>query len=699
MIGIDLGTTNSVVAYVNDDGKPTAIPNQQGKRIIPSVIYFGAGEPLVGEEAKAEQALGAREIAAFFKRNMGEAHFELFFNERNYTPTDLSALILKHLKDIAEEHLQKPVSNAVITVPAYFNNMQKEATIAAGKQAGLNVLSIINEPTAAAFAYGLRPTAEQQTVLVYDLGGGTFDVSIIQISTAEQRVLAVDGDHHLGGKDWDDRIFNYLVMQFNDEFGFEPAGEDFNELMVKAEKAKKALTSREWVDVTVQAQGERNRYRVTRELFEELTADLMSRTQLLTEQVLQAAGLGWGDLSLVLLVGGSTRMPMVTSYVEQMSGQPVLKNINPDEAVALGAAIKATIEMKDSLPKDKPIFGLASRAKPIDVVSHSLGMIAINEAGDRYINQVIIKKNSPFPTEVSQSFTLRVSRQRENQWEVFMTQGESDKPNECAYLGKYLFGNIPFVEGGTATLDITYAYNHDGVVRVSAMERTTGQSLPLSIEELPYDVPERFMQPPVQEEVMVQQPLIVYLAFDLSGSMSGTPLKEAQKAAHAFVAQCGLDNSSIGIIGFADRVETTLEACRSKTDISRAIDNLPNVNLGCCNDAHPFDEIHRLLQATQSQRSLWQRLWSGEEIEPRRYALVLADGVWSNQNRAIERAKRCHAEGIDIIGIGFGGADQAFLKAITSADQESVFTQKEMLSEAFSSIAQVLNEGSQGLMR
>jgi len=694
-IGIDLGTTNSVVAYINEEGKPTAIPNAQGKCIIPSVIYFGEGEPIIGDEAKAQQANGSSEIASFFKRSMGESHFELFFNGQSYTPIDLSALVLQHLKQMAEQYLKQTVTQAVITVPAYFNNMQKEATIKAGKQAGLEVLAIINEPTAAAFAYGLRPSAQTQTVLVYDLGGGTFDVSIIEISQTEQKVQAVDGDHRLGGKDWDDRIFRYLVNQFEEEFGCKlPIGEDYNELLVKAEEAKKALSARDAVEVKVRSQGYKGSYGLTRELFETLTADLMNRTQTLTEQVLMSAKMKWSDLSLILLVGGSTRMRVVKEYVERMSGKSVLQNINPDEAVALGATIQAAIVMKDKgkLLPNTPIYSLASRKKSIDVVSHSLGLIALNKAGDKYINSIVIPKNTPFPVEVSKTFSLPVSQRRENQWEVYMTQGETETPIECTYLGKYLFSSIPFVTGGQANLNITYAYNHDGVVRVSAQEQSTRQILTLSIEPLPHDVPDRFMLPPVKEPIVVQQPLVVYLAFDLSGSMSGTPLEEAKKAAHAFVAQCHLDNTAVGIIGFSDRVAVNLKAGQDGRVITQAINGLQMGATGGGNDTHPFDEIYQLLSAKE-QQTFWQRLRSGGQVEPRRFALILTDGAWSEQPRAVRQAKRCHSEGIDIIGIGFGGADDKFLREITSSDQKSVFTDLHKLTETFSTIAQELNEG------
>src|SRR5699024_6979234 len=238
-IGIDLGTTFSAVGYINDYGKPTVIMNKDGKPMIPSVIYFGDDHPIVGEEAKVRQTFGDVEVASFFKRSMGQESFSEYFNGKAYSSTELSALLLKYLKDLAEETLGEEITEAVITVPAYFENKQREETIQASRLAGLNVKTIINEPTAAALAYGINQTIDQN-LIVYDLGGGTFDVTVVEISESEIKVLATGGDHSLGGKDWDDRIINYVVEQFYNKHGIDPLDnfETMNELMIQGEKAK-----------------------------------------------------------------------------------------------------------------------------------------------------------------------------------------------------------------------------------------------------------------------------------------------------------------------------------------------------------------------------------------------------------------------------------------------------------------------------
>ena len=274
-VGIDLGTTYSVVAYVDADGRPVVIPSLNGKAITPSVVYLGERETLVGDEAKERQAAGAQDVASFFKRHMGEPGFVLEYHGRDYTPVDLSALVLANLKQAAEAYLREPVRDAVITTPAYFTHVQRSETIEAGKRAGLNVLAIISEPTAAALAYGFRPGRAEQRVLVYDLGGGTFDISLVEINERELRVLATDGDHHLGGRDWDDRILTYLQREFEQEHGLELVGDDYNQLLTQAEELKRSLSTRETASVRVQAQGVTGQYTLSRAQLEEMTRDLL----------------------------------------------------------------------------------------------------------------------------------------------------------------------------------------------------------------------------------------------------------------------------------------------------------------------------------------------------------------------------------------------------------------------------------------
>ena len=672
-VGIDLGTTVSVVAHVDRDGAARALPNDAGKLLTPSVVDLRHDPPLVGWAAKEALAFGDEGVCAYFKREMGSPHALYLHGGRAYTPVDLSALVLAYLKRCAEAALGQPVTDAVITVPAYFNNMQRQDTISAGRQAGLNVLRIISEPTAAALAYGLRPQRERSRVLVYDLGGGTFDVSLVEIAPDELRVIATSGDHYLGGKDWDDRILQHLAACFERQYGLALPDADLSALSVQAEAAKIALSALPAARVTVQAAGRSASYEITRAQFEAQTRDLMERTQLLVEQTLADAGLTWADLAGVVLVGGATRMPMVNAYVTRMAGRPPLGGADPDLAVALGAAIQAGMDLSDR--QRGPALLLGGR-RTIDVISNSLGMIAENEDRSAYVNSIIIRKNQPIPCQQTRPYRLRVSRGRAARLEVFMTQGETLDPQGCKYLGKYVFSGIPAdVPGGVAVIDITYAYNVSGVVEVAAVERSSQTPLALTVEPLPADVPERFAQPPAGEPA--REHLHLYLVFDLSGSMTGTPLAEARKAAHRLAEGLDLSATSVGIIEFSERVQTTLKASQSAKEIARGIDTLTIGRTGMGTTAIPFDEVYN-------------RLWNARGL---RCALVLTDGAWANQKLAVEQARRCHKAEIDVIAVGFGRADEKFLREISSSDQYSFFTNLERLGDVFSAIAQELTEG------
>lgn len=676
-IGIDLGTTNSAVACVDGYGKPVVLPNRFGQPITPSVVCFRNGEILVGQEAKELQAAGEPQVAAFFKRQMGVPNFVFYAEGRDYTAVELSALVLESLKRDAEQALGEKVTQAVITVPAYFRNPQREETIEAGRKAGLDVLQVVNEPTAAAIAYGFRGVEAKQTLLVYDLGGGTFDVTLLRLGPEEIRILTSDGDHELGGKDWDDRIVEFLASRFEAEFGTDPLDDldSLSDLLVRAEEVKKRLSAVESAPIALVHDGRRGRYTLDRQTFETITADLMERTISLTRKVLDDQNLTAVDG--VLLVGGSTRMPMVHSFIERTFGKPPRGGVNVDEAVALGAALVAA-ERREPEAGATPRLSLRGAVRTVDVTNHSLGMIAVNENRSAFLNSLILPKNTPIPCSETRPYQHRTRRSGPNQLEVFMTQGESESPADATYLGKYVLHDIPHVEGGVAVIDIGYSYDASGTVQVAGRVRQTGQALRLTIEPLPPDVPERFLKAP--EQVVETIHVIAYLAFDLSGSMSGEPLEEAKKAARSFLRNTDLTHCSIGVIAFADSVNVKLEACQNGRKIERAIDQLSIGEVGGSNEAHPFDAVLSRLADAQGPR----------------FVITLADGVWSCQRQAIERARACHAAGIESIAIGFGGADREFLRAIASSDEASFFTSLGGLVETFTNIAQVLTESQGG---
>ena len=398
---------------------------------------------------------------------------------------------MRRLKEDAETRLGDQVDRAVITVPAYFADPQRKATIEAGTAAGFQVLRIINEPTAAALAYGLQKSAVNETVLIYDLGGGTFDVTVARITPEEIVILATAGDHDLGGKNWDDRIATFLAERFAGETGFDPLDDPvaLNEVLVRSEQAKWALSERNSTRITLQLGTERRGFELTRAEFETMTFPLMDRTRRLTEEALAEASLAWPGLDGVLLVGGSTRMPMVRSYVSQMAGKPPRTGVNVDEVVALGAAMQAAIEVGQSIGDAVPRFTLsaglpqaaaksnaATGRRVTDVMSHSLGTIAVSPDGSAYLNDVVIRRNLPIPARDTKSYIHETHGGANTRLEVYLTQGESSTPLDCTILGKYVFDDI-HPTNAEVMVDVGLSYDSNGVVQVQAVQRDTGHRL------------------------------------------------------------------------------------------------------------------------------------------------------------------------------------------------------------------------------
>ncbi|MEU8147472.1 Hsp70 family protein [Nonomuraea sp. NPDC048901] len=683
-VGIDLGTTYSAVAWINRDGDPEIIPDALGEPLTASVVGLdAAGRPVVGGDAKAGMTGGEREVAHLFKRFMGNAAYRLPLGGRDWSPSELSAQVLAHLKAQAEARLGRPVTRAVVTVPEYFTHPERAATLAAGDLAGLEVLRLMSEPTAAALAYGLRPGPAVRRLLVYDLGGGTFDISLVEVGQDEIRVIAAEGDNELGGRDWDDRLIGELLRVLPPDDA-DLLADNPGVLLVEAEKLKRTLSARRAVDLRLTIGGRTIRAAVTREAFEASCQDLLDLTGQLASKLLEETGLTWADIHGVLPVGGSTRMPMVTQWIERTSGKPPMGGIHPDHAVALGAAAQAAIlletETRLRLPSSDEgvatlLLRLGAPRKISNVVAHSLGLIAENPEGDRYINSVLLPRNQRIPSQATRPYQFWLKGDASDLMEVFLTQGETDDVQDCVYLGRYVITGFP-ASGGMrqAVVDVTYAYDDSALVEVTATERTTGDRLDVSVEELPSDVPDRFLEPPARGGS--RPPITVYLAFDLSGSMSGSPLGEAQEAAKGFVSQLDLTTTAVGLIGFSDRVDVPLHATSNAARIERAIRKLSVGATGYGNATHPFDDLRRLLT----------------DDRHRRFCVVLADGVWERQDHATKRAQLCHQEGIEIIAVGFGYADEKFLRAIASSTEQALFTQLGSLSQVFSTIAREITE-------
>ena len=469
VIGIDLGTTNSVVA-VMEGGEPTVITNQEGSRLTPSVVGFSKnGERLVGQLAKRQAVSNPDRTVSSIKRHMGTS-YKVEIDSKKYSPEEISAMVLQKLKGDAEKYLGETVTQAVITVPAYFSDSQRQATKDAGKIAGLEVLRIINEPTAAALAYGIDKT-DDHTVLVYDLGGGTFDVSILEMGDGVFEVLATNGDTHLGGDDFDQKIVDWLVSEFKKQEGIDLSSDKMamQRLREAAEKAKIELsgvltTNINLPFITAGADGPKHLdMDLTRAKFEEMTSDLVERTMGPTRQAMADAGLSASDIQKVILVGGSSRIPAVQEAIKKFIGKEPHRGVNPDECVAIGAAIQAGVlagEVKDVLL--------------LDVTPLSLGIETLGGVFTK-----IIDRNTTIPTSKKQVFSTATDNQPSV--DIHVLQGEREMAADNKTLGRFELGGIPAAPRGVPKIEVAFDIDANGIVNVSAKDLGTGKEQKITI--------------------------------------------------------------------------------------------------------------------------------------------------------------------------------------------------------------------------
>ena len=471
IIGIDLGTTNSCVA-VMEGGKPVVIANSEGQRTTPSVVAFTkSGERLVGEPAKRQAVTNADRTISSIKRHMG-TDYKVTIDGKDYTPQEISAMILQKLKADAESYLGETVTEAVITVPAYFNDAQRQATKDAGRIAGLDVKRIINEPTAAALAYGLDNEGEQK-IMVYDLGGGTFDVSLIEIGDGVIEVLATSGNNHLGGDDFDKKLMDYMIEDFKSKEGIDLSKDTMalQRINVAAEQAKKELSSAGKTTInlpyiTATAEGPKHfEMELTRAKFDEITADLVEKTAEPVKNALSDAGVSASELGKVLLVGGSTRIPAVQEKVKQLTGKEPNKSLNPDECVALGASVQAGKLAGDAGAGDVLLLDVT----PLTLSIETMGGIATH----------MIERNTTIPTKKSQIFSTAADNQ--SAVDINVVQGEREFAKDNKSLGQFRLDGIPDAKRGVPQIEVTFDIDANGIVNVSAKDLGTGKEQHITI--------------------------------------------------------------------------------------------------------------------------------------------------------------------------------------------------------------------------
>ena len=478
-VGIDLGTTFSAVARLDDTGRPVTVPNAEGDLTTPSVVLFDGDDVVVGKEAVKAMATEAERVADCAKRDMGSREYRRAVDNKKYPPEVLLAYILKKLRDDSARQIG-PFDKAVVTVPAYFDEVRRKGTQDAGYMAGLDVLDIINEPTAAAVAFGFQQgflnaqgeAHAPQKVLVYDLGGGTFDVTLMEIKGTEFTALATDGDVQLGGRDWDQRLLDFVAEEFLKAHRHDPRFDPRTDpstaggLWRECEDAKRALSARKKASVTCHFRGESLRVEVTREHFQEITRDLLDRTQFTVRQVLRAADLDWGAIDRVLLVGGSSRMPMVVDMLRQISGKEPDASVSPDEAVAQGAALQAGLILARSQGQP-PAF------KVRNVNSHSLGVVGTDPTTKRKRTAVLIPRNTTLPVKAHRAF--KTSKDNQGSILVQIVEGESPSPEACTPLGTCVIRDLPHGLPARSPIDVEFRYGADGRLSVQVGVAGTGR--------------------------------------------------------------------------------------------------------------------------------------------------------------------------------------------------------------------------------
>ncbi|MGN8707793.1 Hsp70 family protein [Collinsella sp. HCP3S3_E6] len=706
-VGIDLGTTFSAVACVGADGEPRILPNSSGEHTTPSVVAVAEdGSVVCGEAAKEAQLMGDANVASFYKTNMGNAGYVECLRGCEFDATTLSSTFLRHLIADVSRANGVQIDSAVVTVPAYFEAPQREATLEALRRTGVRALGTLNEPSAAAYAYGLMSAdaAGERTILIYDLGGGTFDVTVARLSGREIRVLSSTGNHQLGGRQWDSALSDFILDQLCDARGLDRddvesdlTPSDINTLAVVSEQVKRDLTNRARTRARVMAESVSGTVEVTREDFEEATRHLLTLTTDCCEEALREAGLTWAQVDGYILVGGSTKMPQVREYLTGKVGSgPIGGNVNPDEAVALGAAVYAAQKCGTafSLPGASaaaPRFSLGALPKLVDCTAHSMGMIAESEDRSRYVNSTIIAKNTPVPATNSREYAVRATPGRPGSLEIYLLQGDDPAPLNNTVVGKYVVPKIPGERGRETHVLVSYSYTENATIEVGAALASSGKALEVERAEVESDL-SRFLNAPTDNDATVENHGVsadVMICIDVSGSMYGEGFEAAEKAATAFLDSIEGSGVHVGVMYFGSNAKV---CCDPTLDYGK-------VSLLTSNSDRGF----RSTLASECGGGTYNPLgvyadWLDAKMDrsdaKADVLLILTDGCWCDADKAIQDAESLKDDGVTIIGIGTPDADLEFLKEISTSDSYAGLFDFSELGTAFSSIGRSISSGS-----
>ncbi len=671
-VGIDLGTTYSAVSVV-ENGKPVIVRNSYDKELTPSIINFFNDDVLVGDEAYDMMASGTGESVTAFKRMMGVPGTVATYNGKDYTAEELSSILLKHLVDEASKKLGERITEAVITVPQYFDDIGRVSTINAGKSFGLNVLKIINEPTAAALYYGYS-YFKHKTLMVYDLGGGTFDVNVISFDNGKTDVLGSKGNHILGGKNWDEVLMNMACDKFMEEFDVDPRKDAKCKsiMMANAERVKRQLSTSSSAPFLIEYEGWTGRYVLTRDDFVRNTRHLMDTTKTICDDVLADIGMDWDEIDEILLIGGSCRMPMVHTYLEENTGRPVVHHPDMELAVAKGAAIAA-----------KSYNQGISESILSDVTAHSLGALAVEQDRDRYINQIMIPKNSKIPCEFTKRFRIE-----KNSWtdmiEVYALQGESKDPSDCVIVSRSEITGFDNAGEGV-DIDITYHYDENGVIMITANQG--GEPLEVTNTSLPSDIAWISGKPSERKNDKEAVKKSIAVCVDVSRSMGfkdandRIPLDEAKKSIKSFVDGFEGEDNRFSLMIFSDKNKVLCEPTSDRRAFKDAVDGINLKATGSGTTSSPI-ELANATARTDGYMSI---------------IVILTDGIWKHMDRSVKQSRACKDEGVPIFALGFGDANISFLKQIANVDNGGLYTTIENLGNSFDTIATAIKSNSMGL--